>query len=72
MNPEEQFALERLQRLDEFSEDARLKTIAHDWVFHAAEVSLQFRLAGKANHSIPRGHGCNPGIDLESETHIGN
>ena len=37
MNPEEQFALERLQRLDEFSEDARLKTIAHDWVFHSMQ-----------------------------------
>ena len=37
MNPEEQFALERLQRLEEFSEDARLKTIAHDWVFHSMQ-----------------------------------
>ena len=37
MNPEEQFALERLQRLDEFSEDARLKKIAHDWVFHSMQ-----------------------------------
>ena len=37
MNPEEQFALERLQRLDEFSEDARLKAIAHDWVFHSMQ-----------------------------------
>ena len=37
MNPEEQFALERLQRLDEFSEDARLRTIAHDWVFHSMQ-----------------------------------
>ena len=37
MNPEEQFALERLHRLDEFSEDARLKTIAHDWVFHTMQ-----------------------------------
>ena len=37
MNPEKQFALERLQRLDEFSEDARLRTIAHDWVFHSMQ-----------------------------------
>ena len=37
MNPEEQFAQERLQRLDEFSDDARLKTIAHDWVFHSMQ-----------------------------------
>ena len=37
MSPEEQFDLERLQRLDEFSEDARLKTIAHDWVFHSMQ-----------------------------------
>ena len=37
MNPEEQFTLERLQRLDEFSEDARLRTIAHDWVFHSMQ-----------------------------------
>ena len=37
MNPEEQFALERLQRVEEFSEDARLKTIAHDWVFHSMQ-----------------------------------
>ena len=37
MNPEEQFAQERLQRLDEYSEDARLKSIAHDWVFHSMQ-----------------------------------
>jgi cephalosporin hydroxylase len=37
MNPEERFALERLQRLEEFSDDARLKTIAHDWVFHSMQ-----------------------------------
>ena len=37
MNPEEQLTLERLQRLDEFSEDARLRTIAHDWVFHSMQ-----------------------------------
>ena len=37
MNPEEQFALERLHRLDEFSEDVRLRAIAHDWVFHSMQ-----------------------------------
>jgi cephalosporin hydroxylase len=37
MNPEEQFAQERLQRLDEFSVDARLKSLAHDWVFHSMQ-----------------------------------
>ena len=37
MNPEEQFAQERLQRLDEYSEDARLKSLAHDWVFHSMQ-----------------------------------
>ena len=37
MNPEEQFAQERLQRLDEYSKDARLKSLAHDWVFHSMQ-----------------------------------
>ena len=37
MNPEEQFAQERLQRLDEYSQDARLKSLAHDWVFHSMQ-----------------------------------
>jgi cephalosporin hydroxylase len=37
MSPEEQFALERLQRLEEYSEDARLKSLAHDWVFHSMQ-----------------------------------
>ena len=37
MNPEEQFALERLQRLEEYSDDARLKSLAHDWVFHSMQ-----------------------------------
>jgi cephalosporin hydroxylase len=37
MNPEEQFTLERLQRLEEYSEDARLKSLAHDWVFHSMQ-----------------------------------
>ena len=37
MSPEEQFALERLQRLEEYSEDARLKSLAHDWVFQSMQ-----------------------------------
>jgi cephalosporin hydroxylase len=37
MSPEEQFAQERLQRLEEYSEDARLKSLAHDWVFHSMQ-----------------------------------
>jgi len=37
VNPEEQFAQERLQRLDEYSKDARLKSLAHDWVFHSMQ-----------------------------------
>jgi len=37
MNPEEQFAQERLQRLDEYSADARLNSLAHDWVFHSMQ-----------------------------------
>ena len=37
MNPEEQFAQERLQRLEEYSDDARLKSHAHDWVFHSMQ-----------------------------------
>jgi cephalosporin hydroxylase len=37
MSPEEQFSLERLQRLEEYSEDARLKSLAHDWVFHSMQ-----------------------------------
>jgi cephalosporin hydroxylase len=37
MSPEEQFALERLQRLEEYSEDARLKSLAHDWVFRSMQ-----------------------------------
>ena len=37
MSPEEQFDLERLQRLDEFSEDVRLRAIAHDWVFYSMQ-----------------------------------
>ena len=37
MSPEEQFAQERLQRREEYSEDARLKSLAHDWVFHSMQ-----------------------------------
>ena len=37
MSPEEQFAQERLQRLEEYSDDARLKSLAHDWVFHSMQ-----------------------------------
>ena len=37
MSPEEQFAQERLQRLEEYSQDARLKSLAHDWVFHSMQ-----------------------------------
>ena len=37
MSPEEQFAQERLQRLEDYSEDARLKSRAHDWVFHSMQ-----------------------------------
>ena len=37
MSPEEQFAQERLQRLEEYSEDARLKSLAHDLVFHSMQ-----------------------------------
>ena len=37
MSPEEQFAQERLQRLEEYSEDVRLKSLAHDWVFHSMQ-----------------------------------
>lgn len=37
MSPEEQFAQERLQRLEQYSEDARLKSLAHDWVFHSMQ-----------------------------------
>jgi cephalosporin hydroxylase len=37
MSPEEQFSLERSQRLEEYSEDARLKSLAHDWVFHSMQ-----------------------------------
>ena len=35
MSPEEQFAKERLQRLEEYSTDAQLKSLSHDWVFHS-------------------------------------
>ena len=37
MSPEEQFAQERLQRLEEYSDDARLKSLAHDWMFHSMQ-----------------------------------
>jgi cephalosporin hydroxylase len=37
MNPEEQFAQERLQRLNEYSADERLNSLAHDWVFHSMQ-----------------------------------
>ena len=37
MSPAEQFARERLQRLEEYSKDARLKSLAHDWVFHSMQ-----------------------------------
>lgn len=37
MSPEEQFAQERMERLKEFSSDARLNSLAHDWVFHSMQ-----------------------------------
>jgi len=37
MNPEELFAFERTERLQEFAADKNLKSLAHNWVFHSMQ-----------------------------------
>lgn len=37
MNPEELFALERIERLQEFAADKNLNDLAHNWVFHSMQ-----------------------------------
>ena len=37
MNPEELFAFERTERLQEFAADKNLNALAHNWVFHSMQ-----------------------------------
>jgi len=37
MNPEELFAFERMERLQEFAADKNLNDLAHNWVFHSMQ-----------------------------------
>jgi cephalosporin hydroxylase len=37
MNPEELFAFERMERLQEFAADKNLNVLAHNWVFHSMQ-----------------------------------